>query len=152
MNRDFCVNFQSQHGPCPTAKSCKAPVDLVPYPTNFLNPNPLASSPNPRAQFGGAIHGRAELDAEGVVEFLHIHMRPDGAELAGGMGIGGDEPAGLLLMHVHAHVSDPSFNHPANWANLLTFTNPSEHGEFTVMNALPLRFYGLVNLEETGML
>jgi hypothetical protein len=35
------------------------------------------------AEVGGAPHGVAFVDAEGVVEFLEVYNRADGAELAG---------------------------------------------------------------------
>src|SRR6266850_3960072 len=53
----------------------------------------IQSSPDLRAVLGFAPHRIAFRDAEGVVERLEVHQRPDGAEASGRVRIGGDPPA-----------------------------------------------------------
>src|SRR5229473_3099255 len=54
-----------------------------------------AASPDFRPQLRRPPHRRGFLDAERVVKLLQVHVRADGAELAGGVRVNRDAPAQL---------------------------------------------------------
>src|SRR6267378_1230607 len=61
-----------------------------------------ARSPNPGAVLRSTPHRIAFPDAEGVVERLEVHQRPDGADRPGRMGIDDDPLTKLVLADVRA--------------------------------------------------